>query len=217
MSVTSKDFTDLIASINPGYEKTITKLVAENLINSYSAFYRKHHNLNHISLGLDLLKEVKDLCDNYLSVVYAWWFHDFISTPNSPFNELASTESAKYCALLLGLEVNFSKRIARLIMSTKYDKHRDFESNDKKIIHDVDLAILGLDPEIYVTYAKNIRAEYSVYTLKEYNEERILVLKSFLDLDFIFYTKYFWERFEDRARKNLATEINVLEKEISLK
>lgn len=224
MSLVVKDFIDLIVLMNPKYNEYRAKLIAENLIYSYSVFDRIYHSLVHIEFGLNLLKDVKDLCDNYLSVVYAWWYHDFIYTPGSSVNELASADSARHNAFLLGLEADVSMSAFRLIMATRHDMpylDTDDEEissiilNDQKIIHDVDLAILGADLRIYNEYVANIEIEYSDFSLKAYNEGRLIFLKTLLELDHIFYIKYFQDRFEERAKENLTREIKEIEKTIA--
>lgn len=224
MSLIAKDFVDLIALMNPKYNETRTELIAKDLIDSYSAFYRPYHSLNHVESGLNLLKDVKDLCENNLLVVYAWWYHDYLYTPGSSLNELASAEHARFNALLLGLGADVAKNVVHLIIATRHDmlyptavgKMFCTDSNDQKIIHDVDLAILGADSKTYDEYANDTEIEYSVFSSDVYNKGRLLILKTFLELEHIFYLKYFQERFEDTARKNLAAEINAIEKAISL-
>jgi predicted metal-dependent HD superfamily phosphohydrolase len=80
-------------------------------------------------------------------------------------------------------------------------------SGDSAIVVDVDLSILGQAPGRYVEFEKQIRAEYRWVPGVIYRRKRREILKSFLDRGSIYTTTHFRERFETRARTNLAAAI----------
>lgn len=82
---------------------------------------------------------------------------------------------------------------------------------------DLDLAILAASRDTYTAYANNIRSEYSNYSIADYRNGRMAVLKSFLGRDKIFLTSSLegarekMENMESLARQNVSWEIGELE------
>ncbi|GAB5525289.1 MAG: hypothetical protein Roseis2KO_31610 [Roseivirga sp.] len=81
---------------------------------------------------------------------------------------------------------------------------------DTNYLTDIDLSVLGAAPEVYQNYTVAIRKEYSIYPGFLYKRGRKKVLKHFLEMEHIFKTELFREKYEDRARKNLQAELNSL-------
>ncbi|AOP33158.1 hypothetical protein A0128_04390 [Leptospira tipperaryensis] len=81
---------------------------------------------------------------------------------------------------------------------------------DTNLFLDADLSILGEEWDLYSGYCKNIRKEYSIYSDSDYRVGRGKVLKYFIDMDRIYKTDYFFERYEKRAKENLRTELKNL-------
>lgn len=75
---------------------------------------------------------------------------------------------------------------------------------------DVDLSVLGKDTQTYLGYTKQIRKEYSIYPDFLYNLGRKKVLQHFLELENIFKTEDFRDKYESQARKNIEFEISIL-------
>src|SRR5690606_16218856 len=81
---------------------------------------------------------------------------------------------------------------------------------DTSLLMDLDLAVLGDEPERYEEYARRIRLEYSMYPDIVYNKGRRKVLEHFLSMGRIYQTKPFFESREVQARRNLREELNSL-------
>ena len=63
---------DAIKKLKPDYDKEKADLMSNELMIAYAGYYRKYHTIKeHISPGLILLKEIKDLCENYPLVQFA--------------------------------------------------------------------------------------------------------------------------------------------------
>jgi len=75
------------------------------------------------------------------------------------------------------------------------------------ILLDLDLSILGKDPQYYLEYAAAVRKEYSIYPDFMYRRGRKKVLKKMLEQECIFKTDLFKEKYESQARKNLQSEL----------
>ena len=78
------------------------------------------------------------------------------------------------------------------------------------LLLDGDLANLGAGDETYLAYSEAIRREYSWVPDAAYREGRLKVLTSFLGRERLYYTGPVAERFEARARSNMANEIRTL-------
>ena len=74
---------------------------------------------------------------------------------------------------------------------------------------DFDLAVLSKSEDVYYQYTIDIRKEYKRYPNFLYKNGRAGVLKGFLDKEQIYLTKEF-SCFEEKARKNIENEINLL-------
>ncbi|CAM1370422.1 conserved hypothetical protein [Tenacibaculum litoreum] len=94
------------------------------------------------------------------------------------------------------------------VLATK--SHETSENSDTNYFIDADLSILGQSGEVYTKYYKNVRKEYAVYPNIVYNSGRKKALQHFLTMENIFKTEYFYQKFEETARKNIQKEIELL-------
>ena len=94
------------------------------------------------------------------------------------------------------------------ILATK--THHDSADKDTNFLVDFDLAILGVEPEKYVTFTHQIRQEYAIYPAFLYKKGRGKVVQHFLDMDVLFKTEEMKSKYEERARTNLKTELEAL-------
>lgn len=91
-----------------------------------------------------------------------------------------------------------------MILSSKRHELLSDDNPDEKIFLDIDLAILGAPPNRFAEYEEAIRAEYSWMSEEVFLQKRAVVMRRFLARTPIFFTFYFQERLEQRARKNLS-------------
>lgn len=140
-------------------------------------------------------------------------FHDVVYDPVATDNEEKSADIAKEFILknfsfTPSLSQLWASNVYDLIMCTKTHTPIEgkLEQNSKEII-DIDLAILGQDSDEFDRYERGIREEYRVFPDDIYNKERAKILKSFLDKEFIYFADLFRAKYEDNARKNIATLI----------
>ena len=76
---------------------------------------------------------------------------------------------------------------------------------------DLDLSILGTTVDKYDEYSSQVRREYECYSDQQYRQGRIKVLRSFLDRETLFFTPYFRDKLDSKARRNIEREIEILE------
>jgi predicted metal-dependent HD superfamily phosphohydrolase len=188
-----------------GYE------VFTNLINTYSQVARHYHNLEHIEEMLSLLEQLPDIVQNIQVLKLSTWFHDYIYHPQAKNNEELSAIYAERVLSQLNIDPQIIYLTIQIIRSTKNHQPR-LISSDNLVFLDLDLAILGATQERYFQYTQAIRKEYQYLSDRDYYQGRIKVLTQFLTRPRIYYTDYFYHRFEAIGRKNMQTEINHLTK-----
>ncbi len=154
---------------------------------------------------MELIDKTWHLAENPDALEMAWWWHDFIyripigQQPGN--NEL---ESARYAfKTLLELSVNplICIKVMARIMPTLHTYIPDYI--DDRVMVDIDLASLGYSPDIFEANAEKIRKEYGA-SVEEFRIGRVNFLRKFLDgRPSIYLTRYFHERYEAQAQKNI--------------
>jgi predicted metal-dependent HD superfamily phosphohydrolase len=171
----------------------------------YDFHYRFYHNFDHIQNMIDGHQRCfgQMSISEYLAILY----HDVVYDPLSRTNEENSVRMMlmhreKFPALIDDSDVQIASNI---IMHTKHSNSL-IPAYAARVV-DVDLMILGSDPETYAKYVSNVRREYSMFSDDQWNEGRIKVLDHFLDSVLIFGTLELYELFEDQARHNMQQEL----------
>lgn len=143
-------------------------------------------------------------------VELALWFHDIVYDPkDTTSNEAQSAEVAG--DVLRGLDLpRFVEPVKALILLTKHDATP--ETNEARVLVDVDLAILGEPPAMFDAYERNVRKEFSWVDPDAFKVGRAKVLKRFLDREWIYFTPEMRRNgFEGRAQDNLRRSLKALE------
>lgn len=178
----------------------------DDLARVYSEPPRSYHNLNHIDDCLRQFDLIRPLAEHPDSIEIAIWFHDAIYDSQEMDNEQKSADLA--AEMLKAARVPRIDQIVELIMVTRHDA--PLESIDAQIIVDVDLSILGREPEEFDRYDSAIREEYSWVPIEAFRNGRAQVLESFLSRQAIFSTDLFRQKYEKQARENLERVIRNL-------
>ncbi|MGN7706358.1 HD domain-containing protein [Chryseobacterium sp. 22543] len=200
------------------YFETLCSPFTENkqLINSlwneletrYSEKGRYYHNLFHLENMFHELEAVKVNISDFKAIAFSVFYHDIIYDATSKSNEEKS--AAKVEKRLAELHINNDKItiISEQILATK--SHQKSDHEDTNYLLDADLSVLGKDFTTYLEYTQNIRKEYSIYPDFLYKPGRKKVLRHFLELESIFKTEYFKEKYEMQAKENIAAELELL-------
>lgn len=175
--------------------------------------HRYYHTINHVIHCLEEFQQVKHLMENPDMVEFAIWTHDYVYAEKSTVNEEKSAEFAYKMCKDARLSEDFAKKVYDLNMITKHDKAPT--SRDEAFMIDIDLASLGLAPEVFDEYGRKIREEYKHYNDLEFNAGRATILKSFLEREHIYNTEYFRNKYEAQARKNLKRALDKLEVKVN--
>jgi len=214
-----------------------------NIYNRHTSCARYYHTVVHLWEMFELLDIVISglgMCEWYVPMAWAVFFHDSIYDPKSNRNEKDSAEFFRqfFGACMSKTMKNVTFDIA-LTMILATEKHKviprsEAMSTEDKMMEvamqeyflDIDMAILGKHQDAYFNYAALIRKEYEFVSHNVYCSKRAEILETFLvgkistadsgsnnhsmETEYIYLTESFRAAFEDRARANLREEIKLL-------
>lgn len=178
------------------------------LMAAYSEKGRHYHTQEHISACLRHLDRCIASIDSPREVELALWFHDAVYKPLSGGNE---RKSANWSASFLsenGAPSEAIDRVHRLIMVTEHNAPT--KTRNESLLVDIDLSILGADPDTYQIFEKAVRSEYRLVPLCWYKKKRADVLRGFLERTSIFQNEPFITEREHQAKENLANAVSKL-------
>jgi predicted metal-dependent HD superfamily phosphohydrolase len=199
-------FTDLCLHFTE--DGTLIESMWQEIETQYSGKGRYYHDLFHLENMFIELESVKKLIDNFSTVSFSVFYHDVIYDASSKSNEEKSASYAAERLHKMGLPQTIILKTENQILATK--SHQKSDDADTNYLLDADLSILGKDSAIYFDYTRKIRKEYALYPDLLYKPGRKKVLKHFLELESIFKTEHFRDKYEQQARENIAAEIQLL-------
>lgn len=177
-----------------------------NFHNAYTGSDRHYHNLQHIFQMFVVLEEYESEVKNLDALSFSIFYHDIIYKATRKDNEIKSALYFKN--VIESTSFNDIPHCIRQIEGTKlHEWSADFDTN---LLMDLDLSILGQPSSVYNQYTANIRKEYRIYPDFLYYKGRKKVLVHFLEMEHIFKTKSFIEKFGLQARSNLNRELESL-------
>ena len=182
--------------------------VYSSLASAYAEPHRRYHTAHHIEDCLAQLDAAADIADAPEEVELALWFHDAVYKPVSSRNELRSAEWAQRFLRSASVDDERSRRVYSHILATRHGA--ESLNGDAALVVDIDLSILGREPEAYDVFERAIREEYKWVPWPVYRSKRAAILSSFLGRTKIYSTEHFRSRFESRARENLQRAIDTL-------
>jgi predicted metal-dependent HD superfamily phosphohydrolase len=183
-----------------------------SLVQAYSGARRHYHTLHHIMWVLTRIDQItaapmwNGTPDETAALRWAAWYHDFV-LQGLPDDEFASADCARKMLTTAG-RPDLAATVERLIMATAHDAH-DLKP-DEAILSDADIAILGADREAFDDYERLVRLEWPFIGDEQFAAGRAAILQKFLERPRIYFTDYGRERWEQKARENLAYSIGKL-------
>jgi predicted metal-dependent HD superfamily phosphohydrolase len=188
-------------------ESTYARLTA-----AYAERHRAYHTERHMDECLTLFDEVRALAAEPPEVECALWFHDAIYEPMRSDNESRSADWAGEFLHKHRVASIRSERVRGHVLATR---HVDSgEADDSGLVVDIDLAILGSVPERYAEFERDVRREYRWVPGVVYRRKRAQILTSFLERPRIYHFELLADRFEARARQNIAGAVRTLMREV---
>jgi predicted metal-dependent HD superfamily phosphohydrolase len=186
-----------------------TRHIGTELDQRYGEPHRRYHTRAHLAAVLDLVDELAGHAENPDAVRLAAWFHDAVYDPERADNEERSARLAARMLADTDLPEAVVARVVRLVELTAAHAPEE-DDRDGQVLCDADLAVLGAEPEEYAAYAAAVREEYAFVPDEFFRAGRAEVLNGLLALPRLFHTPAARERFEERARNNMRTELLLL-------
>ena len=196
-----KTFIEAYHETVPGYFKSQPEEAWDKLCEVYEK--RPYHNLSHLAYGINFLNIYYHLSKNRQKIkkgdiLLAWFYHDFVSGETN-------AEEKSIAKIIDRLYLDREKKlIPALIRATVHRPDVVRQTEEEKLISDMDMAILG-DAANYGRYSLGILQEYA--DIGSFVTER----KSFLQRQLkseIFHLPFFKEILEETARQNLQRELH---------
>lgn len=201
-----ENFIQLISSY--AADERLIKQLWEEIEENYSHKKRHYHTLQHLENLLLQLHEVKDHIKHWNTVLFSLYYHDVIYNALKINNEEKSAEFAQSRMQLISVPRPIIKNCVQQILATK--KHEISDDEEINFFTDADLSILGQQWNVYEEYYKNVRKEYSLFPDLIYIPGRKKVVLHFLQMERIFKTDFFFNKFELQAKENLQKELTKL-------
>ncbi len=189
-------------------DERLIKQLWDEIDENYSHKKRHYHTLQHLENLLLQLHEVKDQIKHWNTVLFSLYYHDIIYNALKRNNEEKSAEFAQSRMQLINVPRPIIKDCVLQILATK--KHEITDDEEINFFTDADLSILGQPWNIYEEYYKNVRKEYSLFPDLIYIPGRKKVIQHFLQMERIFKTDFFFNKFELQAKENLQKELDQL-------
>ncbi|GAA0240954.1 hypothetical protein GCM10009527_041970 [Actinomadura nitritigenes] len=186
-----------------------TRHIGTELDKRYGEPHRKYHTREHLTAVLDLVDELAGDAADPGAVRLAAWFHDAVYDPERADNEERSARLAARMLADTDLPAATVDEVVRLVVLTVTHAPEPGDRNGQ-VLCDADLAVLGADPDRYAAYAAAVREEYGFVPEDLFRAGRAEVLNSLLALPHLFHTATARERYEQRARRNIETELMLL-------
>lgn len=174
---------------------------------AYAERHRHYHTAEHINECLTLFDALRDRAEHPEIVELAIWFHDSVYVPRRSDNEARSADWVEYFLHEAGADPELTTQVRELILATRHEADLGAESTDAKLLVDIDLGILGADPERYARYETDIRREFRWVPGPLYRRGRRNLLQGFLDRPHIYTIDAFHPQRERQARTNLAAAL----------
>lgn len=167
--------------------------------------HRVYHGTTHLVDCLEQLDAAPSEGADRRLVEAALWFHDAVYDPRAMGNETRSAAWAARGLTEAGVPHDISAEVARLVLLTRHSAPAADPAG--RLVCDVDLSILGREPDRFAEFERRIRAEYSWVAEDTYRAVRADILAGFLRRSPLFLTDHFRRRYEARARDNLEDAV----------
>ncbi|MCR9095905.1 MAG: N-methyl-D-aspartate receptor NMDAR2C subunit [bacterium] len=178
----------------------------EELVAAYDEPHRAYHTTDHLAECFGQLDGSPATLADRGALELAIWFHDAIYDTKASDNEARSADWAS--TAIGGIGAARTEAVARHILVTA---HTGVPSDDdQRLLLDIDLSILGAAKDRFGAYEEQIRREYEWVPEDAYRKARTRILSHFAARPRLYHTEYFFERLEERARRNLRRSLDAL-------
>ena len=175
----------------------------------YGESHRNYHAAGHIEHCLCQFDLAAHRMDEPDTVEMALWFHDAIYDVPGTENELRSAELFAARAAGRGSE-QFRLDVHRFIMATTHVDPPP-ATLDESFVVDIDLSGFGLPWEEFLRDSREVRAERAHLSDAEFYPRQKKFLESLVARPVLYFTIFFRDRLEVRARRNIERLCALLE------
>ncbi len=197
------------ASPSPGGRtgSWVTPRLRDLLTGRLSEPHRRHHGPSHVDAMLAGLRELGPLVRAPATVEVAVWYHDAVYDPSRADNESRSADLLR--SEMAGVAPPDVVADAAAMVLATADHAIPTQTppelrGDMAYLLDLDMAVLGADPEGYDAYERGIAAEYGpVHGEAAYARGRRAFLEGLLLRPRLFLTDRFHDELDAKARANV--------------
>lgn len=200
MPLIQQQFYQVLTKLSTSFKAAAPK-IWQDLKTAYQQSHRKYHTLQHISECLQVFDNYQYLAEQPLAVEFAIWFHDAVYQPQRADNEQQSVVWATQILEQRHIDTAFIQQVQELIMATSHSLPP--QSDDEKLMVDIDLAILAASPARFAEYQQQIRAEYAWVPEDVYQQKRREVLIRLYNKGYIYHHPEIKAALESAAQINL--------------
>lgn len=187
--------------------------VLADLRNRYAEPQRRYHTWAHIEALLGWFALRRDHLHDPAAVELAILFHDAVYDPARSDNEAQSAQLLRD-ADLPNVSDDTRLRAIRMVEATAAHSLADNlaanDQDDMAEFLDMDLSILGAASAVFDRYERAIRDEYAFVPEDLFRAARRGILERFLERPTLYFSDWGRDRFEARARSNVAASIVAL-------
>lgn len=180
----------------------------DRLLAAWSEPQRRYHTVRHLGDCIALFEAASHLAEHPAEVEIALWFHDAVYDLKAKDNEARSAAWAEQAVSAAQVGSDVRARVHELIMATCHATQP--RTDDGRLLVDIDLSILGAEPERFDEYEVQVRQEYAWVPGPVFRRKRRELLQGFLARQHIYATQWFQQRFEATARSNLQRSVTRL-------
>jgi predicted metal-dependent HD superfamily phosphohydrolase len=184
--------------------------IGRDLVERWSEPHRHHHTLDHLEIVLATVDAHAGEAKDADAVRLAAWFHDAVYDPRRTDNEDMSAALAARVLPGAGVPDDRVAAVTRLVRLTATHDPSPVD-RDGILLCDADLAVLAGEPDEYAAYTAAVRAEYTHVPDEAYRTGRAAVLRRLAAFPSLYRLPALHERWEARARANLAAELKTLQ------
>ena len=209
---------------NPGGRARFETLWRRNLVNgaddnsaavyqlledAYREPQRFYHTMQHIDHCLEMFDDCRALLTQPDAVELTIWFHDAIFVPGNGDNEARSAVLYQELAQDAHSE-EYRRVVPRMVLATLHNGDT-LDDEDTRYLVDIDLSSFGLPWDEFLRDSQNLRRENRQTDDETYYRSQCGFQRGLLAREQFFLTEFFRQRFETRARENLARYFEHLE------
>ncbi len=189
--------------------------IYQQLVASYSEPQRVYHTLNHIEACLEVFDEAVSTLDDPNAVELSIWFHDVIFELCAKNNEQRSADH--FMEITDGIFDNaLRNKVYHYIMATLHCGS-EITDADSKVVVDIDLFSFALPWPDFLRDSDNVHREACHMSDEEFYQRQTGFQQTLLDRPRFFQSDYFYKKYENQARRNLADYFELVRQKLANK